>query len=73
MHRAGGGNSCFLSIPWIFFGCGHQEECTALAEAEDSAFTVAPTSLSSARTCRSSFGCCRTCAGQTTALTSPTE
>ena len=39
----------------------HHDECTAFALAEERAFTVAATSLSSASTCRSSFGCCRTC------------
>ena len=38
------------------------EACTALALAEESALTVAATSLSRASTCRSSRGCCRTCA-----------
>ena len=51
-ERAGG-----LSDP-------HDDECTAFALAEDRALTVAATSLSRASTCRSSFGCCRTCTPQ---------
>ena len=39
----------------------YEDECTALALAEERALTVAATSLSRASTCRSSFGCCRTC------------
>ena len=43
-----------LAMVWI--------RMQTLHPAEDSALTVAPTSLSKASTCRSSLGCCRTCA-----------